>query len=242
MNPLFLVVLAAMGYGGYEYIIKGKPKKTSALSPSVIPQQIAVTPTAKPAVKPVTAPTTDKPNVAPHLTSVPTKNVPASGNSVPGSVTVPAATNAAVVMNTALASHGYKKSDTNLYKAFQTSVNLKADGLPGPNTMNALQTALAALGVTMAPVHIYPFSNIDGISGPSSAEWNGVALPNKATTPITSSGNIPVVHPNVVDNAVATAVANTVATVNAVVSAIPSGVVDLDYQASGPTQSGGTLS
>src|SRR5208337_3057657 len=188
MNPLLLIVLAATGYGGYEYILKGKPKKSSpgvvpSLTPNVAIKQIAASQT----VKPITAPTTDKKTVASHLTSVPTQNVPAVGNSVPGSVTVPAATNAATIMNTALASHGYKKSDMNLYKAFQSSVGLKADGLPGPNTMSALQTALGALTVTMAPVHIYPFSAIDGVSGPTSAEWNGSPKPNKATTPITST-------------------------------------------------------
>jgi hypothetical protein len=221
-----LIALGLLGYGIYEYVEGGKPKKSAPIVPASLPivnpttpKVVAITPKVV-ASTPKTAPITDKPAVAPHLTSVPTVNVPATGNSVPGSSTVPAATNAAVVMNTALASHGYKKSDQNLYKAFQTSVNLKADGLPGPNTMNALQTALGALGVTMAPVHVYPFSAFDGVGGPSSAEWNGKALPNKATTPITSTGNIPTVHPNV--------------TVTDVAANVPG--------PSGPTQDGGTLS
>ena len=227
MIPLLL--LAAAGYIGYEYIYKGGEKKSAKTLVSSVPAIPTIPTLNSPA--PIkqsvsaskTAPKTDLKIVAPHLTSVPTVNVPAIGNSVPGSLTVPAATNAAVIMNTALASHGYKQTDQQLYKAFQASAGLKADGLPGPNTMNGLQAALTALGVTMAPVHIYPFSAFDGVGGPTSAEWGGMPKPNKATTPITSTGNIPVVHPNVV-------VAST---------AIP---VDIDYQASGPTQSGGALS
>ena len=45
---------------------------------------------------------------------------------------------AAQAMYAALAAHGYCQSDVPIYRAFQTSMGLVADGYPGTNTINAL--------------------------------------------------------------------------------------------------------
>ena len=88
----------------------------------------------------------------------------------------PVVQSAAVAMNTALGTHGYKQTDMPLYMAFQRTAGLTTDGYPGPKTMGALQTALTALGVTMAPVKIYPWlssGGYDGVNAPTVQEWSG---------------------------------------------------------------------
>jgi hypothetical protein len=72
-----------------------------------------------------------------------------------------------------LAFHSYKKSDVPLYKRFQQSAGLNADGLPGPATMNALQSALQGKGLTLPNVTIYPFTGFDGHAGPTQQDWLG---------------------------------------------------------------------
>lgn len=83
---------------------------------------------------------------------------------------------AAVAMNTALESHGYKKADMPLYMAFQRAAGLAVDGNPGTNTMNKLGQVLVGAGVNMANVHIYPWHSTgayDGVNAPTAQEWNG---------------------------------------------------------------------
>jgi hypothetical protein len=88
----------------------------------------------------------------------------------------PVVQSAAAAMNTALSAHGYKQADMPLYMAFQRTAGLTVDGYPGPATMNALQTALTAIGMTMAPVKLYPWSSTggyDGVNAPTAQEWSG---------------------------------------------------------------------
>jgi hypothetical protein len=85
---------------------------------------------------------------------------------------------AAVAMNAALTAHGYKRADQPLYRAFQSAAGLAADGFPGARTMGQLQTVLSGLGITLAPVKIYPWSasgGFDGVNAPTLAEWTGAA-------------------------------------------------------------------
>jgi murein L,D-transpeptidase YcbB/YkuD len=85
---------------------------------------------------------------------------------------------AAANMNAALAASGYRKSDQPTYKAFQHAAGMTADGYPGPHTMSALATTLQSAGMTIAPVHVYPWhaaagnSGYDGVNAPTLAEWN----------------------------------------------------------------------
>jgi peptidoglycan hydrolase-like protein with peptidoglycan-binding domain len=88
----------------------------------------------------------------------------------------PVVQSAAAAMNTALTAHGYKQADMPLYMAFQRTAGLTVDGYPGPKTMAALQVALNAIGVTMAPVKVYPWSasgGYDGQNAPTIQEWSG---------------------------------------------------------------------
>jgi hypothetical protein len=80
----------------------------------------------------------------------------------------------------ALNTHGYKRVDQGIYKAFQQSVALKADGYPGKGTMTALAHALAAMGIPMPAVPIYPWyakpgtSGYDGKNAPTWADWTAL--------------------------------------------------------------------
>jgi hypothetical protein len=98
---------------------------------------------------------------------------------------------AAIAMNSALAAHGYKQVDMPLYKNFQAAAGLGVDGYPGSDTMYQLQTVLDPLGVTPAPVKLYPWratGGYDGINAPSSAEWYGAApAPRPAPAPLRAS-------------------------------------------------------
>jgi hypothetical protein len=90
---------------------------------------------------------------------------------------------AATAMNDALMAHGYKQSDMGLYKAFQQSAGLTADGFPGSSTMQALSDQLIANGQLLAPVSIYPWlatGQYDGVNAPLLIEWYA-----PATTPNT---------------------------------------------------------
>jgi hypothetical protein len=82
----------------------------------------------------------------------------------------------AVAMNTALASHGYKKADMPLYMAFQRAAGLAVDGLPGRNTMNKLGQVLIGANVSMAQVPLYDWHSTgayDGVNAPTAQDWNG---------------------------------------------------------------------
>ncbi len=83
---------------------------------------------------------------------------------------------AAIAMNNALSSRGYKQADQGLYRAFQSAAGLTADGFPGQGTMSALQNALAPSGIALAAVKIYPWASAgayDGVNAPTLAEWQG---------------------------------------------------------------------
>lgn len=82
---------------------------------------------------------------------------------------------AAVAMNNALLTAGYRKRDQSTYKAFQSAAGLGADGFPGPGTMGKLTAALNTMGMPLAPVTIYPWRSsgaYDGVNAPPSAQWN----------------------------------------------------------------------
>ena len=90
---------------------------------------------------------------------------------------------AAYAMTVALQSNGYRQSDQQIYKDFQTAAGLTADGFPGTNTMNALQAALNfpnsggypfADGYTGNTIVVYPWAPTgayDGQNAPPSVEW-----------------------------------------------------------------------
>jgi hypothetical protein len=102
----------------------------------------------------------------------------------PGAATSPASApppnmtalqSAAWAMNNALLANGYRKSDQPIYKIFQAAAGGVADGFPGSGTMGKLNAALTSMGVTMAPVTIYPWRSTggyDGVNAPTAAEWN----------------------------------------------------------------------
>lgn len=92
---------------------------------------------------------------------------------------------AAYSMVVDLESNGYKLSSQNIYEAFQTAAGLTADGMPGSNTMAALQSAVTSLpspenswppidGYTAVSIEIYPWTkaSYDGVDSPPSNEWN----------------------------------------------------------------------
>src|SRR5208282_1670141 len=81
---------------------------------------------------------------------------------------------AAINMNTALGTNGYKVADQPLYTAFQKAAGLKSDGLPGKVTMSKLKEVLDTNGVAMASVKIYSWEGgYDGVSAPNMQEWTG---------------------------------------------------------------------
>ena len=90
----------------------------------------------------------------------------------PGSTPVQAA---AVAMNNQLMLFGYRLKDQGIYKAFQAAAGSTADGYPGAGTMGKLAGVLATMGMTMAPVTIFPWKSTggyDGVNAPTSAQWN----------------------------------------------------------------------
>ena len=96
----------------------------------------------------------------------------------------------ALAMNVALGTHGYKLADQALYRAFQKAVGITADGFPGTGTMGKLSATLATLGLSLAPVKVYPWKSMPGTSGyngvnaPTWQEWTGQAAPVPGPTPI----------------------------------------------------------
>lgn len=112
---------------------------------------------------------------------------PAPVPSQPGSATL----SAAQAMNAALLAHGYKQADQVLYRAFQRSAGLPADGFPGLHTMAVLAQVLQGAGQAIAPVHQYPWSSsgpYDGVNAPTQAEWTGGAVPAPAPRPVPMPG------------------------------------------------------
>jgi hypothetical protein len=61
-----------------------------------------------------------------------------------------------------LAFHGYRRGDMPVYRRAQMALGVKADGLPGPITMNALRRAVAARGIALP--ELPPWN-------PSLAQW-----------------------------------------------------------------------
>jgi peptidoglycan hydrolase-like protein with peptidoglycan-binding domain len=101
---------------------------------------------------------------------------------------------AAIAMNAALSAHGYKQSDQPLYRAFQSAAGLGADGFPGSNTMHALAGVLQAMGQSVAPVKVYPWSSrggYDGVNAPTQAEWSGAPRARPAAAPQPMPGGKP---------------------------------------------------
>lgn len=87
------------------------------------------------------------------------------------------AMNAALKTDLARGGGGYRKSDQQLYKTFQSATGgvLGPDGWPGTSTMTMLRSTLAGMGEAMAPVVIYPWKSAGGWkhpNAPTSAEWN----------------------------------------------------------------------
>jgi hypothetical protein len=91
-------------------------------------------------------------------------------------------------MNLALLAHGYKQADQPIYQAFQRAAGLGADGFPGRTTMGHLQSVLAGMGTVIAPVRVYPWRSMPGLTGydgtnaPTQAEWLGT-MPMAAVRP-----------------------------------------------------------
>ena len=82
---------------------------------------------------------------------------------------------AAILMNDALAAHGYNVADQDSYRAFQAAAGLKSDGFPGSGTMSALFATLDAAGIGRANVPVYAWTTAGGWGGsnaPSEAAWN----------------------------------------------------------------------
>jgi murein L,D-transpeptidase YcbB/YkuD len=143
---------------------------------------------ARPAPAVPVIPAAPAPSPAPAVVAVtPAAPGPAAGPAVvPAVYTPPAALTpvqkAATTMNSALIGHGYKRADMPIYSAFQAAAGLGADGFPGTKTMGALQNVLAGLGMTMAPVKVYPWktkpgtSGYDGVNAPPLSEWQGGAM------------------------------------------------------------------
>ncbi len=100
---------------------------------------------------------------------------------------------AAAAMNDALAAHGYKQTDMGLYKEFQRSMGIAADGYPGTGTMGRLAAVLASQGIPMAQVPIYPWhaGAWDGKNAPTAASWSGASAPVQFT-PAPSAAPVPV--------------------------------------------------
>lgn len=117
-----------------------------------------------------------------------------TGTTGAGGAPSAALTAAATAMQAALAKNGYCQADVPIYKAFQTqaiagglNLNNGVDGLPGPDTMNALSSVLG--GVTIngpggTALKIYPWQggfttgNVPtNFVGGSLAQWN----PSNAT-------------------------------------------------------------
>jgi hypothetical protein len=131
-----------------------------------------------------TAPPVAPPAPAPGPSPVPPPAPGPAPGPQPAPVPVPALTplqQAANDMNVALAGHGYHVTDQPLYRSFQSLAfpGSVPDGFPGTHTMTALGSVLASAGLTMAPVHVYPWrsapgtSGYDGVNAPTLAEWQG---------------------------------------------------------------------
>jgi hypothetical protein len=138
--------------GVVAYRVKGSSKgASSALAPS----------TSTPAAS------------APMITRPPSQTVPVSTS--PAAPAAPV--DAAHAMYLALADHGYNVADTPIYKAFQASQKIPADGFPGPGTIAKLKTALAGRGLPALNVKTYPWKSkpgqtgYDGVNAPTWAEW-----------------------------------------------------------------------
>jgi hypothetical protein len=108
--------------------------------------------------------------------------LPSAAATVPASLTTPAPSSSAPVdaaeaMYRALADHGYNVADQPIYKAFQASQKIAADGFPGPGTIGKLKAALAGRGLPALNVKTYPWKSMPGTSGyngtnaPTLAEW-----------------------------------------------------------------------
>ena len=81
---------------------------------------------------------------------------------------------AALAMNAALTSHGYKKADMPLYMAFQRAAGLGVDGMPGTGTMTKLAQVLTTAGSPLASVRLYKFTGgFNGVDAPTAQEWIG---------------------------------------------------------------------
>lgn len=94
---------------------------------------------------------------------------------------------AAVNMNVALQSRGYKQADQGIYRSFQSAAGLGPDGFPGLGTMGKLAQVIATIpGVAMTTVRRYPWHTMPGITGydgvnaPTWQEWTGQAPPMPA--------------------------------------------------------------
>jgi len=99
-------------------------------------------------------------------------------SATPPTVALTPVQHAAQLMNAALAAHGYKAADQELYRNYQAAAGLPRDGFPGTGTMTSLRTTLATMGTSLAPVKIYPWRSTgayDGVNAPTQAEWGAPA-------------------------------------------------------------------
>lgn len=155
----------------------------AAVAAPAAPSQPAPVPPPVPVTAPVAPP---PPIVTPVPTPAPTTS---SGYS---SAQIAAAT----AMNSALSAHGYKEADQPLYRAFQHAMGLTADGYPGSGTMGKLRAVLAAAGIPMATVPVYPWraGAYDGVNAPTAASWSGASAPVPAPPPppAPSGGGAPI--------------------------------------------------
>lgn len=108
----------------------------------------------------------------------------------------------ALDMNAMLKWTGYRLVDQPVYKAFQSSAGLTADGYPGSHTMAALKTVLQAKGVQQQDVYpgpVYPWlkaPGYDGVNAPTVATWTrGMPASHPQTTnpngPTNEAGGLP---------------------------------------------------
>ncbi len=163
-----------IGTGKYEPVVAAA--LSSALAGVTVPAGCGGPAVAPPPVPPGGAPPPPPPIVTPVSPS------PASTD-LGGYNATQIAT--ATAMNSALAAHGYKQADQGIYMAFQRAMGLTADGYPGTGTMGQLSKVLAASGIPMAQVPIYPWhaGAWDGKNAPTAASWSGASAPSAAPAP-----------------------------------------------------------
>jgi hypothetical protein len=140
--------------GVVAYRVKGSSSSSAA----------ARAPASSPAPA-ASAPMITRPSTTPR--TIPVSTSPAAA----------APADAAHALYLALADHGYNVADQPIYKAFQASQHLTADGFPGAGTIGKLKTALTGRGLPALNVKTYPWkskpgqSGYDGVNAPTWAEW-----------------------------------------------------------------------